>query len=147
MNVNFYWSLNTQLLCVGVHGRTSFVSSSLLHQQCPACLVRLILMVLAAILLSATSRICSKKYGTFFSSCHLAFFAISFASVQVVYPYSSTDIVVAWKKLYVILSERSDFKMIYIYIYIYISYANFIYIFIVIHRQRFFFCITTHHCG
>ena len=32
-------------LCEGVHGSTSLTSSSLLLQQCPACLVRLILIV------------------------------------------------------------------------------------------------------
>ena len=35
-----------------------------------------------------------------------------FISVQVVYPYSSTDTIAAGKKSYFILSERSDFCMI-----------------------------------
>ena len=56
--------------CVGVHKRTSLMSSSLLHQQCPACLVRLIEWFerwdvsgrTAAVLWSAVSRNCSKPH-------------------------------------------------------------------------------------
>ena len=33
-------------------------------------------------------------------------------SIHVVHPYSSIDIVIAWKKSHLILSDRSDFHMI-----------------------------------
>ena len=60
----------------------------------------------AAVLRDAASRIRSNR--TKYSSL----FFMHFATIQVVSPYSSTDIVTAWKKFRFILSERSDFHMI-----------------------------------
>ena len=40
-----------------------------------------------------------------------SFFSISLVSVHVMLPYSSIDIIAAWKKLHFILLERSDFHM------------------------------------
>ena len=105
---------------VGVHRRTSLMSSSLLLQQCPACLVRLTWIVFVMggrwpyswclvvcchqDLFNIAHRILVKLPSSFFSS--------RFVSVYVVYPYSSIDTTAAWKKLCFILSVRSDFHMI-----------------------------------
>ena len=67
------------------------MSSSLLLQQCPACLVRLTLIVFMM----------GGRWP--YSSC--------FVSVHVVHPYSSIDTTAVWKKLHFILSVRSDFYM------------------------------------
>ena len=77
--------------CAGVHRRTSFMSSSLLLQQCPACRVHLTLIVFV-------------MGGQWTYSCCLV-------SIHVVHPYSSIDTTAAWKKLRFILSVRSDFHM------------------------------------
>ena len=103
-------------ICASVWRRASIMSSSLLLQQCPACLVRLIWMI-------------SKMGGRWPYSCcfvgccyqdlfnvacsilvHLpsSFFSIRLVSVQVVHPYSSMDTTVAWKNI----MDRSDFRMI-----------------------------------
>ena len=63
--------------CVGVHRSTSLMSSSLLLQQCPACLVRLILIVfvmvvgdcIAAALWSVASRTYLILLAAFLCSC------------------------------------------------------------------------------
>ena len=101
---------------VGVHRSTSLMSSSLLLQQCPACLVRLTWIVFVMggrwpyswclvgcclqDLFSIARNILVKLPSSFFSS--------RFVSVQVVHPYSSIDTTAAWKKLRFILSVRSD---------------------------------------
>ena len=69
--------------CEGVHKRTSLMSSSLLFQQCPACLVRLTWMVFEMgckwpyswvfFLWNFISRICSKYLVAFLCGFHLAF--------------------------------------------------------------------------
>ena len=99
------------------------MSSSILLQQYPACLVRLILIVFV---------IGGRwPYSCCFVECCLqelfsidhsilvqlpsSFFSIRFVSVQVVHPYSSIDTTAAWKKLCFISSVMN----IYIYIYIY----------------------------
>ena len=105
---------------VGVHRSTSLMSSSLLLQQCSACLVRLtrIVFVMGG----------RWSYSWCFVGCCLqdlfniarsnlvqlpsSFFSSRFVSVQVVHPYSSIDTTAAWKKLHFILSVRSDFHMI-----------------------------------
>ena len=85
--------------CQVVHRRTSLTSSSLLLKQCPACLVRLILIVfvMGAALWSVVSR--------------TSFFSICLVRVHVVHPYSSIDTIAAWKKLRFILSVMFDFHM------------------------------------
>ena len=63
--------------CEGVHKSTSLMSSSLLLQQCPSCLVRLILIVfvmdgwglIAAALWGVSSRTCSILLAAFLGSC------------------------------------------------------------------------------
>ena len=93
------------------------MSSSLLPQQCLACLVRLtwIIFVMGG----------KWPYSWYFvGCCHQdlfnfvrnvlvslpsSFFSSRFVSVQVVHPYSSIDTTAAWKKMRFILSVRSDF--------------------------------------
>ena len=105
---------------VGVHRSTSLMSSSLLLQQCPACLVRLTWIVFVMggkwpyswclmgcchqDLFNITRSILVELPSSFFSS-HLVI-------VQVVHLYSSIDTTTAWKKLHFILSVGSDFYMI-----------------------------------
>ena len=104
----------------GVHRSTSLMSSSLLLQQCPVCLVRLtcIVFVMGG----------RWPYSWWFVGCCCqdlfniarsilvqlpsSFFFSRLVSVQVVHPYSSIDTTAAWKKLHFILSFRSDFHMI-----------------------------------
>ena len=65
---------------VGVHWSTSLVSSSLLLQQCPACLVRLTWIVFVMggrwpfswCLVSVAARTCSILLATFVCNCRLA---------------------------------------------------------------------------
>ena len=105
--------------CEGVHRSISLRSSSLLLQQCPACLVRLILIVF---MMGG-----KWPYSCCFVGCCLqdlfnvarsilvllpsSFFTIRLVSIHVVHPYSSIDTTDAWKKLLFILSVRSDFHM------------------------------------
>ena len=105
---------------VGVYKSTSLMSSSLLLQQCPACLVRLAWIVFVMggrwpycwclvgcclqDLFNIGRSILVKLLSSFFSS--------RLVSVQVVHPYSSIDTTTASKKLRLILSIRSDFHMI-----------------------------------
>ena len=66
--------------CVGVHKSTSLMSSSLLLQQCPACLVRLtwIVFVIAGrwpsvgVLWGVATRTCSRLHAAFLCNCRLA---------------------------------------------------------------------------
>ena len=105
--------------CAGFHRRTSLMSSSLLLQMCPACLVRLTRMVLV---------ICGRwSYSCFQAGCcfHVLFritlsilvqfpsslFSRRFVRVQVVQPYSSTDTTTAWENFRFNLSARSDFHI------------------------------------
>ena len=79
---------------VGVYRSTSLISSSLLLQQCPACLVRLTWIVLwwevggriVGALWGVASRTCSILLAAFLCSYRLAFFSSRFVSVQVVHP-------------------------------------------------------------
>ena len=65
---------------VGVHGSTSLMSSSLLLQQCPACLVRLTWIVFVRrsrwpyswCLVGCSARTCSILLATFLCNCRLA---------------------------------------------------------------------------
>ena len=77
-------------LCEGVHRSTSLMSTSLRFQQCPACLVRLILIVFvmggwwlaAAALWGVASRTCSIFLAAFLCSCRQAFsLAVKLASM------------------------------------------------------------------
>ena len=66
--------------CVGVHKSTSLMSSSLLLQQCPACLVRLtwIVFVMGAggrtvgVLWGVATRTCLRLHVAFLCNCRLA---------------------------------------------------------------------------
>ena len=66
--------------CAGIHKSTSLMSSSLLLQQCPACLVRLtwIVFVIGAggrtvgVLWGVAARTCSGLHAAFLCNCRLA---------------------------------------------------------------------------
>ena len=90
---------------VGVHRSTSLMSSSLLLQQCPACLVHITWIVFMMggrwpYRWDVAARTCSILLATFLCNC---FFSSRFVSVQVVHPYSSIDTTADWKKLRFIL--------------------------------------------
>ena len=90
--------------CEGVHGSTLLMSSSLLLQQCPVCLVHLIWTVFEM------GGRCS--YSCCFGGCCFqdlfntanntlvqllsSFSSIHLVSILVVHPYSSTDMTAAW---------------------------------------------------
>ena len=104
----------------GVHRSTSLMSSSLLLQQCPACLVLLtcIVFVMGGRWLYSWWLVGCCRQDLFniarniLVSLPSSFFFSRLVSVQVVHPYSSIDTTAAWKKLRFILSVRSDFHMI-----------------------------------
>ena len=105
--------------CSYMWRNTSPISSSLLLQQCPACLFGLILIVFVMGGRWPYS-CCVVEYclQDLFNIAHCIlvylptiFFSIRFVSVHVMHPYSSIDTTAAWKKLRFILSVRSDFHM------------------------------------
>ena len=98
---------------VGVHRSTSLMSSSLLLQQYPACLVRLTWIVFVkggrwpySWCLVGCCR--QDLFNIARSILVSSFFSSRLVSVQVVHPYSSIDTTAAWKKLRFILSVRSN---------------------------------------
>ena len=105
---------------VGVHRSTLLMSSSLLLQQCPACLVCLtwIVFVMGGRWPYSWCFVGCCRQDLFSIALNIlvllpsSFFSSRFASVQVVHPYSSIDTTIAWKKLRFILSVRFDFHMI-----------------------------------
>ena len=94
---------------VGVQWRTSLMSSSLLFQQCPACLVRLtwIVFVMGGRWPYSWYLVRCCRQDLFNIACNIlvwlpsSFFSC-LVSVQVVHPYSSIDTTAAWKKLHFI---------------------------------------------
>ena len=105
---------------VGVYRSTSLMSSSLLLQQWPECLVRLtcIVFVMGGRWPYSWCLVGCCCQDLFNIACNVlvwlpsSFFSSRLVSVQVVHPYSSIDTTAAWKKLRFILSVRSDFHMI-----------------------------------
>ena len=105
---------------VGVQRSTSLMSSSLLLQQCPACLVRLTWLVFVMggrwpyswCLVGCCRQDLYNIARSILVQLPSSFFSSRLVSVQVVHPYSSIDTTAAWKKLRFILSVRSDFHMI-----------------------------------
>ena len=105
---------------VGVHKSTSLMSSSLLLQQCPACLVRLtwIVFVIGGRWLYSWCLVGCCRQDLFKIARSIlvllpsSFFSSRFVRVHVVHPYSSIDVTAAWKKLRFILSVRSDLHII-----------------------------------
>ena len=103
--------------CVGVHKSTSLMSSFLLLQQCPACLVRLTWIVFVIggrwpyswCLVGCCHQDLFKIARNILVWLPSSFFSSRFVRVHVVHPYSSIDATAAWKKLRFILSVRSDF--------------------------------------
>ena len=98
--------------CEGVHRNTSLMSSSLLLQQCPACLVCLIWIVFVIggrWPYSFCFVVCCLQ--DLFNIAHVKIFSSHLVSVHVVHPYSSIYTNAAWKKLRFTLSVRSDFHM------------------------------------
>ena len=105
--------------CAGVHRSISLTSSSILLQQCPACLVRLIMIVFV---IGGRWPYSCCFVGCCFQdlfniACSIlvrlpsSFLSICFVGIHVVHPYSSIDTIPAWKKLRFILSVRSAFHM------------------------------------
>ena len=90
--------------CAGIHWRTSLISSSLLLQQCPTYLVRLILVVLeiecrwsysycfVEFCFQDLFNIARSILVQFLSS----FFSTHFVSVHVMHPYSRIGTTAAW---------------------------------------------------
>ena len=105
---------------VGVHKSTSLMSSSLLLQQCPVCLVRLTWIVFVIggrwpyswCLVGCCRQDLFKIARSILVQLPSSFFSSRFVRVHVVHPYSSIDVTAAWKKLRFILSVRSDFHII-----------------------------------
>ena len=95
------------------------MSSSLLLQQCPACLVRLNLIVFVmGGKWPYSCCIVGCGFHDFFNIARSilvlllsSLFSIRLVSVHRVHPYSRIDTTAAWKKLHFILSVRSDFHM------------------------------------
>ena len=85
----------------GVHRSTSLMSSSLLLQQCPACLVHLtwIVFVMGGRWLYSSCLVGCCSQDLFNIACNIlvllpsSFFSSHLVSVQVVHPYSSIDTV------------------------------------------------------
>ena len=106
--------------CVGIHKSTSLMRSSLLLQQCPACLVRLTWIVFVIggrwpyswCLVGCCCQDLFRIAHSILVFLPSSFFSSRFVSVHVVHPYSSIDVTAAWKKLRFILSVRSDFHII-----------------------------------
>ena len=98
----------------------SLMSSSLLLQQCPTCLIRLTWIDFAKGGVWPYSccffRVLAPGLVQYFSrhSCVITakiFFSIRLVSVHVVHPYSSIDTTAIWKKTHFILSVRSNFHV------------------------------------
>ena len=106
--------------CEGIHWRTSLMSSSLLLQQCPLCIVHLIRMVFemggswpySCCFVGCCFHDLFNIARSIFVQLSSSFFSIHLVSVHVVHPYSSMNMTAAWKRLRFILSNRSDFHMI-----------------------------------
>ena len=104
---------------VGVHRSTSLMSSSLLLQQCPACLVRLTWIVsMMGGRWSYSWCFVGRYFQDLFNiTCSIlvslpsSFFSSRFVSVQVVHPYSSIDTTAAWKKL-LVMGGRYGFNIV-----------------------------------
>ena len=84
---------------VGVHWSTLIISSFLLLQQCPACLVHLTLIVF---MMGGGWPYSWCLVGCCRKDLFYIFFSSRFVSVQVVHPYSSIDTTATWKKLHLI---------------------------------------------
>ena len=105
---------------VGVRRSTSLMSSSLLLQQCPACLVRLAWIVFEMggrwqyswCLVGCCGQDLFNIALNILVYLPSSFFSSRFISIQVVHPYRSIDTTAAWKKPRFILSVRFDFYMI-----------------------------------
>ena len=103
---------------VGAHWSTSLLSSSLLLQQCHACLVRLTWIVFVMggrwpYSWCFVGCCCQDSFNIARNILVLlpsSFFSSRFVSVQVVHPYRSIDTTAAWKKLRFILLVRLDLK-------------------------------------
>ena len=91
----------------GVHWSTSLMSSSLLLQQCPACLVRLTWIVFVMggkwpyswCLVGCCLHNSFNIARSIFVQLSSIFFSSRLVNVQVVHLYSSIDTTTAWKKL------------------------------------------------
>ena len=104
---------------VGVHRSTSLMTSSLLLQQCPTCLVRLTWIIFVTggrwpyswCFVGCCRQDLFNIARNILVSLPSSLFSSRFVSVNVVHPYHSIDTTTAWRKLCFILSVRSDFHM------------------------------------
>ena len=116
------FELVAMLLLGHVRGsiRDHHLWARLLLQQCPACLVRLTLIVFVMggrwPYSCCSVGCCLQDFFNIARSILVqlpsSFFSIRLVSVHIVHPYSSIDSTATWKKLRFILSVRSDFHMI-----------------------------------
>ena len=105
---------------VGFHRSKSLMSSSLLLQQCPACLVHLTWIVFVMggrwsyswCLVGCCRKDLFNVARNILVLLPSSFFSSRLVSVQKVHPYGSINTTAVWKKLHFILSVRSDFHMI-----------------------------------
>ena len=105
--------------CDGFHRRTSLMSSSLLLQQCLACLVHLTLMVCviwgrwpySCVLVGCCFQVLFNIARIIFVQVPSSIFFKRFVRIQVVQPYSNIDTTANWKNFRFNLSARSDFHI------------------------------------
>ena len=110
--------IGTECSGSGVHRSISLMSLSLLLQEWPACLVRLILIVFVMdawwLFSCCFVGFCRQDFNiarsilVYYPS---SFFSIPLFSVHVVLLYSHIDTATGWKKLRFLLLVRSDFHM------------------------------------
>ena len=106
-----------------IHKSTSLMSSSLLLQLCPVCLVRLTWIVFVIggrwpyswCLVGCCRQDLFKIARSILVSLPSSVFSSRFVSVHVVHPYSSIDVTAAWKKLRFILSVFKQFSLAWVY--------------------------------
>ena len=103
-------------LCVGVHWRTSVISTSIYSMGVQHVFFLLLMQFvwwevsgqITVVFMSFT-----KHFPALLSSSHLDFDLRRFVKVQLVKPYSRTNTVIAWTKTHFILSERSNVHLVF----------------------------------
>ena len=105
-------------LRVGIHWRTSPISSTLLFQLCLACLTWMVFEMggrwpySCCFVGGVASRICSKLHEAFLCSSHLAFSPWTLLTFMWCIHTVVLDTATAWKKSCFLFSDRSGFHII-----------------------------------